>query len=104
MPITDVNSDDLSANINIRFCANCGNIISGGKINRIYCNQEENIECFRQRNANRQKKSYRKNTTQTDILFGSVFRKRSLGISVKDKRPTLGFNSILLIFFSSAIV
>lgn len=51
---------DVSANINIRFCANCGNIISGGKINRIYCNQEENIECFRQRNANRQKKSYRK--------------------------------------------
>ena len=52
---------DISSYKNIRFCSNCGSIISGGRSDRIYCSKEENIKCFKQRQAIRQKKRYYKN-------------------------------------------
>lgn len=52
---------DISTYKNIRFCANCGNIIIGGRSDRIYCSRKENINCFKQRQALRQKKRYYKN-------------------------------------------
>jgi hypothetical protein len=54
--------NDISSNVNIRYCKNCGNIISGGRSDRKYCNEKENIVCFKKRQASRQKKRY-KNVT-----------------------------------------
>ena len=51
---------DISSYRNIRFCKNCGNIITGGRFDRIYCSKEENIRCFNERQAIRQRKSYLK--------------------------------------------
>ena len=51
---------DLTANISVRCCKHCGKIIRGGHFDRQYCKREENIECFRQRDADRQRKSQRK--------------------------------------------
>ena len=52
--------NDISSNINIRYCKNCGSIIAGGRIDRQYCNKKENIECFKKRQAMRQNKRYLK--------------------------------------------
>lgn len=52
---------DISSYKNIRFCKNCGSIITGGRLDKIYCSKEENIRCFNERQATRQRKSYYKN-------------------------------------------
>lgn len=49
---------DISTNVNVRFCKNCGNIITGGRSDRMFCTKEENPNCYRQRQALRQKKRY----------------------------------------------
>lgn len=49
---------DISTNVNVRFCKNCGNVITGGRSDKIYCTREENKECYRQWQALRQKKRY----------------------------------------------
>ena len=51
--------NDISSNTNIRFCSKCGNIIVGGRSDRIYCTEEENKDCFNIRAAERQRKSYK---------------------------------------------
>ncbi len=53
--------NDISENMNIRFCESCGNIIVGGRSDKVSCSKEENINCFKQRQAKRQRKSYYKN-------------------------------------------
>lgn len=52
---------DISSNTNIKFCKNCGNIIRGGRSDRVYCTREENKECYNERLAQRQRKIYYKN-------------------------------------------
>ena len=51
----------LSQGANMKLCENCGNIISGGRIDRKYCLEKENSKCFKDRAAKRQIKKYRKN-------------------------------------------
>lgn len=51
---------DILSNINIRFCKNCGSIITGGRKDRIYCSNRENEECYKKRLADRRRKSYYK--------------------------------------------
>jgi hypothetical protein len=53
--------NDILSYKNIRFCKNCGAIITGGRSDRIYCSKEENVNCFNERLALRQRKSYYKN-------------------------------------------
>ena len=52
--------NDISSYKNIRFCKNCGNIIAGGRTDRIFCTKDENKKCFNERLTIRQKKSYHK--------------------------------------------
>ena len=51
---------DILKHTTIKFCKNCGQIISGGRQDRIYCTKEENYDCWKSRAALRQKKKYRK--------------------------------------------
>lgn len=55
---------DLKANVTIRLCQRCGNIIRGGHADRQFCRQEENPECFRKQNAERQRKSRKRRSSQ----------------------------------------
>ncbi len=58
---------DLISEKTIKFCNNCGNILSGGRRDRIYCTEKENPKCYRQRQALRQKKHYYYNNKNKDI-------------------------------------
>ena len=49
---------DILRHTTIKFCENCGQIISGGRQDRIYCTEEENYDCWKSRAALRQKKKY----------------------------------------------
>ena len=51
---------DIVFHRNIKFCKYCSNIIAGGRKDRIYCNKEENKDCFNKRNADRQRKWFNK--------------------------------------------
>lgn len=42
----------------VKICNYCKGVITGGRQNRIYCTKEENLTCFNERVALRQKKKY----------------------------------------------
>lgn len=44
----------------IKFCKNCGTLITGGRRDKIYCTKKENPNCWKERSALRTKKNYYK--------------------------------------------
>ena len=51
---------DLSRHVTIRLCQNCGRVIRGGHADRQCCTRLENLECYRQRNAEAQRRGRRR--------------------------------------------
>ena len=50
---------DISDDVTVKFCRNCGRVMRGGRIDRMYCSQRENESCVRERGAARTRRSRR---------------------------------------------